>query len=157
MAMPQWVSREGAARRGSTKQTRQGKSRLASLPLLLHCSANWLTIKLTRQGTFTPSTFPFSFHPPSVTATPTAAPVQFEKVGAAAQKTNASGRQGAAGKRFGYRGAQVPRPASAGLAGEDSNGNGNGNGTASAGNSSNNTNNNNNNNGNTNVLVSNRK
>lgn len=85
--------------------------------------------------------------------------MQFEKVGAAAQKTNASGRQGAAGKRFGYRGAQLPRPASAGLAGEDSNGNGNGNGTASAGNSnsSNNTNNNNNNNGNTNVLVSNRK
>lgn len=132
------------------------------MPLLLHCSANWLTIKLTRQGTFTPSTFPFSFRPPSVTATPTAAPVQFEKVGAAAQKTNASGRQGAAGKRFGYRGAQVPRPASAGLTGEDSNGNGNGNGngTASAGNSnsSNYSNtNNNNNNGNTNVLVSNRK
>ncbi|XP_064539954.1 serine-rich adhesin for platelets isoform X6 [Drosophila montana] len=43
-----------------------------------------------------------------------AAPVQFEKVGVAAQKTNASNRTGAAGKRFGYRGA-VPRPASASL------------------------------------------
>ncbi|XP_030570313.1 flocculation protein FLO11 isoform X9 [Drosophila novamexicana] len=43
-----------------------------------------------------------------------AVPVQFEKVGVAAQKTNASNRTGAAGKRFGYRGA-VPRPASASL------------------------------------------
>ncbi|XP_017028245.1 uncharacterized protein [Drosophila kikkawai] len=39
-----------------------------------------------------------------------AAPIHFEKVGAAAQKTAA----GAAGARFGYRGA-VPRPASTGL------------------------------------------
>ncbi|XP_016977302.1 uncharacterized protein LOC108043225 isoform X4 [Drosophila rhopaloa] len=43
-----------------------------------------------------------------------AAPVHFEKVGAAAAQKNGTLVAGAAGARFGYRGA-VPRPASAGL------------------------------------------
>ncbi|KAH8415602.1 hypothetical protein KR222_006043 [Zaprionus bogoriensis] len=97
------------------------------------------------------------------TATPT--PVQFEKVGAAAQKANASNRTGAAGKRFGYRGSQVPRPASAGLTTQSSaseevaqqnnnNNNNNGNGNNAG---SNNGNNNNGNNTNANGLVSNLK
>ncbi|XP_020816586.1 uncharacterized protein LOC110190440 isoform X2 [Drosophila serrata] len=43
-----------------------------------------------------------------------AAPIHFEKVGAAAQKTASQLAAGAAGARFGYRGA-VPRPASTGI------------------------------------------
>ncbi|XP_030081431.1 uncharacterized protein LOC111598679 isoform X3 [Drosophila hydei] len=100
-----------------------------------------------------------------------AAPVQFEKVGVAAQKTNASNRTGAAGKRFGYRGA-VPRPASASLTtatnttsgSEDAdeatanaqNNNCNSNSNSNS-NSNNNSNSNSNNNNTSNVLVSNLK
>ncbi|XP_017843255.1 serine-rich adhesin for platelets isoform X3 [Drosophila busckii] len=87
-----------------------------------------------------------------------AAPIQFEKVGVAAQKTNASNRTGAAGKRFGYRGA-MPRPASTGLAttsaSEEANAQNN-NHNDGNNSSSSNASNNNNNNGNV-QLVSNLK
>ncbi|KAH8369781.1 hypothetical protein KR093_000957 [Drosophila rubida] len=87
---------------------------------------------------------------------------RFEKVGVAgAQKTATANRTGAAGKRFGYRGA-VPRPASAGLAGSNSSEDA----VETAANAQNNNHNNNgnnpisnsnNNNGTGNVLVSNLK
>ncbi|XP_032593436.2 serine-rich adhesin for platelets isoform X6 [Drosophila grimshawi] len=83
-----------------------------------------------------------------------APPIHFEKVGVAATKTTtttttntSNNRTGAAGKRFGYRGALVPRPASTSLTtttttsgSEDS--------EESAANAQNNNPNNNNNNGN---------
>ncbi|XP_017861735.1 PREDICTED: serine-rich adhesin for platelets isoform X9 [Drosophila arizonae] len=96
-----------------------------------------------------------------------AAPVQFEKVGVAAQKTNASNRTGAAGKRFGYRGA-VPRPASASLTAttnttsgsedtEEATANAQNNNCNNNNNSNGNNNGNGNGNNNGNVLVSNLK
>ncbi|XP_070072129.1 serine-rich adhesin for platelets isoform X11 [Drosophila takahashii] len=81
-----------------------------------------------------------------------AAPVHFEKVGAAAAQKTGNLGAGAAGGRFGYRGA-VPRPASAGLTGpsEESE-------SDSTANAQNNNNNNNNRGaGNGPVLVSNLK
>ncbi|KAH8242412.1 hypothetical protein KR032_005856 [Drosophila birchii] len=80
-----------------------------------------------------------------------AAPIHFEKVGAAAQKTASQSVAGAAGARFGYRGA-VPRPASTGLTGpsEESE-------SETTANTQNNNNNNNRGAGNGPVLVSNLK
>ncbi|XP_017040363.2 uncharacterized protein LOC108087486 isoform X12 [Drosophila ficusphila] len=84
-----------------------------------------------------------------------AAPVHFEKVGAAAVQKTGNLAAGAAGARFGYRGA-VPRPSSAGITApsEESE-------TESTANAQNNNNNNNNNNRGTGsggpVLVSNLK